>query len=256
MIVSLLVGLPLAQADENPLEHALRATFRIGNGTSSGTAFIVAVPSDVNDPAPRTVLITAAHVLEGFGNGDCTVVMRKEADDGLYVSHSVAVPLRRDDQLLWVRHPEQDVAAVPFDLPGDVDCQPFELRQVIDADAVKSGKLRVGQQVYIPCYPAKLSANEAGWPVLRGGTIASYPLAPVSQVPTLMVDYSNFGGDSGAPVVSLSDGEPRVVALAFGMQRQSDKVTLPFEERVMHTPLGISNTLQAQFIRDTIELLK
>jgi hypothetical protein len=255
LFVSLAMASPLVQADEFPLEHALRATFRITNGTSSGTSFVVAVPSAAEGQPPQHVLVTAAHVLEGYTGADCTVVMRKKTDDGLYVKRDVAVPLRRDEKPLWVRHPKQDVAAVPIELPSDIDCQPFNLGQVIDAAAVQSGKLRVGQQVFIPCYPAQLAANDAGWPVLRSGTIATHPLTPVANAPTLMIDYSNFGGDSGAPVVAVYAGEPHVVALAFGMQRQSDKVTLPFEERTMHTPLGISNALQSQLIRDTIEML-
>jgi len=253
-IVAFAMGLPLVQADQFPLEQALRATFRITNGASSGTAFVVVVPAAEQGQPSRQVLVTAAHVFEGY-SGECTLVMRKKTDDGLYAKHDVKLTLRRDDKPVWVRHPKQDVAAMSFELPSEVDCQPINLGQIIDAEAVQSGKLRVGQQVFIPCYPAQLSANEAGWPVLRSGTIATHPLIPVANTPTLMIDYSNFGGDSGAPVIAVYADEPHVVALAFGMQRQSDKVTLPFEERTMHTPLGISNALQGQLIRDTIEML-
>jgi hypothetical protein len=254
-VVSFAMALPLAQADEFPLENALRATFRITNGASSGTAFIVAVPAPEEGQPPRHVLVTAAHVFESYTGAECTLVMRKKTEEGLYVKHDVMLPLRREDKPLWVRHPKQDVAAINFEPPSDVDCQPFNLGQVIDADAVQSGKLRVGQEVFIPCYPAQLSANEVGWPVLRSGTIATHPLVPVASTPTLMIDYSNFGGDSGAPVVAVYAGAPHVVAMAYGMQRQSDKVTLPFEERTMHTPLGLSNALQSQNIRETIEML-
>ncbi|MDP1796412.1 MAG: hypothetical protein Q8K78_02980 [Planctomycetaceae bacterium] len=113
--------------------------------------------------------------------------------------------------------------------------------------------MRVGQDVFVPCFPAQVEANSAGWPLLRKGSLATHPLMPVARTPTMFVDYSHFGGDSGAPLVATVNGEPLVVGLVFAMLRQTDKTTMPFEERTLHTPLGLAIAAQAPLIRQTIE---
>src|SRR5262249_55559828 len=136
------------------------------------------------------------------------------------------------------------------------------LDQIADEAAFKAKQVRVGQDAWIPCFPARLESNPAGWPILRRGSIASHPLAPTKAQKTFLLDYSAFGGDSGAPVVVLTDVKrgqgkeqrPLVVGLVFGMNRQTDKATLPFEERIMHTPLALAVVVHAPFIRETIDL--
>ena len=39
------------------------------------------------------------------------------------------------------------------------------------------------------------------------------------------------------------------------MQRQTDRMSLPFEERTTHTPLGLAIVVPASVIRETIDLL-
>ncbi|NDH95177.1 MAG: hypothetical protein EBZ13_11740, partial [Planctomycetia bacterium] len=126
--------------------------------------------------------------------------------------------------------------------------------QIASAKLAEDNKLHVGQEVFIPCYPAKLEANKAGWPILRKGSIATYPLTPLNSARTIFIDYSHFGGDSGSAVVAIIDDEPVVVALVFAMQRQSDRMVMPFEERTVHTPLGLAIAVQAPIIRSTIEM--
>ncbi len=107
----------------------------------------------------------------------------------------------------------------------------------------------------IPSYPAQLEANDAGWPILRHGTVASYPLYPVEHCRSVLIDFHTFGGDSGAPVLTKADDGWHVVGLVSGMHRQTDKATMPLQELTFHTPLGLSIVMQAAFIRETIRLL-
>ena len=244
-----------AVAANPPVVDALEATCRITDGTSSGTAFLVITGQPGQPESRRHVLVTAAHVFGQMASDACSLSLRVKNDEGALVQKDVAVPIRRKDSLLWVRHPTLDVAAIFVDLPQDVACKPFEYAQLADASRIASGEIHVGQEVVIPCYPAQLTANDAGWPVLRKGSIASHPLAPSSTVKTMFIDYSHFGGDSGAPVVATIAGSPVVVALAFAMQRQTDKTSTPFEERVMHTPLGLAIAVQSPLIRETIAML-
>jgi len=111
----------------------------------------------------------------------------------------------------------------------------------------------VGQDICIPCFPAKVEANKAGWPILRRGSIASHPLFPLSSAKTFFVDSASFGGESGAPVAVEVDGKTYVVGLITSMQRQTDKAKMPFEERIVHTPLGLGIAVQSPLLREVIE---
>ncbi|HET6425820.1 MAG TPA: hypothetical protein VFG20_19170, partial [Planctomycetaceae bacterium] len=82
------------------------------------------------------------------------------------------------------------------------------------------------------------------------------PLTPVERVPTIFVDYSHFGGDSGAPVIATVNDEPLVVGLVFAMLRITDKSTTTFEDRTIHMPLGLGIAVQGPLIRQTIDAWK
>ena len=49
-------------------------------------------------------------------------------------------------------------------------------------------------------FPRGLAANAAGFPILRSGRVASYPIAPAKIFPTFLLDFSVFPGNSGGPV--------------------------------------------------------
>lgn len=238
----------VARAEDSAAEWAMRATFRIFEGTRSGTGFIVSV-------GDRLVLVTAAHVLAEMKGPECTLVLRAQAEGGAFARREVTLRIREGEKPLWVRHPDVDAAALFVTLPEGVDLKPFDYGQLADARPAAEGKIRVGLEVFVPCFPARLEANPAGWPVLRRGSIATHPLVPLAAAKTILVDYSEFGGDSGAPVVIQNGAEPLVVGLVIAMQRQTDKSSTPFEERTVHTPLGLAVVVQSPLVRGTVEML-
>ena len=240
----------------NPIERAVAATFRITNGRTSATAFLVALePAEEDEGTSTTVLVTAAHCLEQMPEAATTLVLRERNDDATYARKETSIALREGDKPLWVRHPDLDIAALLVELPEETAARPVCFGQVADASWALEGKLHVGSDVFIPGYPATLEGNEAGWPVLRRGTVATHPLAPVQSAQRMFVNAPTFGGDSGAPVVLIDDNRAVVVGIVTGMQRQTSRSRTPFEERVSHMPLALAITLQAPFIRETIELL-
>lgn len=230
-------------------KDALRATLRISDGAASGTGFLVTVGEQAGG---KCLLVTAAHVFRDMKGEDCSLVFRSADGEGGFVRKEVALGIRKDGKPLWKKHAEMDIAVMAIDLPQGVDCEPFALDQVATVQFAEQGKVRVGQDICIPCFPAKLESNSAGWPILRRGSIASHPLVPLSRAKTYLVDSSSFGGESGAPVVASVDGRALVVGLISAMQRQTDKSTMPFEERTVHTPLGLGIAVQAPFIREVI----
>lgn len=233
-------------------EDALRATVRITRGSVSGTGFLVAIGAEA-DPRRRYLLVTAAHVFQRIDAANCTVIFRARNKNGDFVRREADLPIRDGKEPLWVRHPEVDAAVIAVDLPAGVDVKAFDYRQIASPQLAQDRKVRVGQDVCIPCYPAGVEANAAGWPILRKGSIATHPLTPLSSARTMFVDYSHFGGDSGAPVVAWIDNQAVVVGVVVAMQRQTDRISMPFEERTVHTPLDLAIAVQSPFIRQMID---
>ena len=236
---------------EDAAEAALRGTVRLTNGSVSGTGWVVAVPGP--DDAVQHVLVTANHVFDGMKTPDCRIVYRVPGKGGVFDRREEKVAIRDGDKARWVRHPELDAAALRIDVPKGVDLQPFPFDRVADESWTAKKKVRVGQDVFVPCFPVQRESNAAGWPVLRKGSLASHPLAPAAAVKTFFVDYSHFGGDSGAPVVAYPNGEPLVVGLVFAMLRQTNTAVTPFEERTYHVPIDLAVAVHSAHVRTVID---
>lgn len=260
--LSLVAGLlPLAPAAAQtavPLEQAMGATFRVAGANSSGSSFLVRLPPLPEAAAQRYVLVTAAHVLEAMAGTECQLILRRAEADGRYARFEHTIPIRDNDQPRWRRHADVDLAVLPVELPAEAAVQAFDLAQIADETALADRRVHVGLPTWVAGFPAGMEGNESGWPVLRHGTIASFPLHPLSAARTIFVNAQTFPGDSGAPVVAVDEaaaGGPalRLIGISVGMQRQTDRSVLPFEEMTMHTPLGMAIVVQAAFL---LELLR
>ena len=245
--------------DSDPISLLLAATFKITNKQSSGTCFLIEPPPPSGWSNGVVILVTAAHALEEAPGTECRIVMREKDAASSYLRKEVPLTIRSGEKALWVKHPHEDVAAIKFTLPLGVSCQPLRLDQLARADDFSNGKIRLASDTWIFCFPAHLEANDAGLPVLRHGSIASLPLIPLSSNRTFLVDFNTFGGDSGAPVMMGARGaiQPQalIVGLVLGMQRQTDKASMPFEERTVHHPLALAIVAHSEIIRQTVELV-
>ncbi len=268
VVVSLLIAatqLPCRPAcGSDPLVQAMHAVVKIVNESSTATGFLVVCPPEGSSSDTRLLLVTAAHVFEQMSGETCRIVFRRPGEDRFWNRVEQRLPVRAGDRPCWQRHPQADVAVLPVHLPGPVTKAALPMDRIADQSAIATGKIRTGQDVWIPCYPAHLEANHSGFAVLRHGVISSYPLGPVATYKTFLVDYSTFGGDSGSPVVvqvptgnggSNPSGKALLVAgLVVGQHRQTEKVVLPFEQRITHHPLGLAIVVPGEFIRQTIRL--
>jgi hypothetical protein len=59
------------------------------------------------------------------------------------------------------------------------------------------------------------------------------------------------GWEAGGRVGTM-DGKPHLAGVIVGMQRQTDRTVSPFEERTVHTPLGLAIAVQAEVVADVI----
>lgn len=233
----------------------LDATCRVANRSTSATCLLLTADPPPGAGKAPVVLVTAGHFMEGTPEADCQLIARVRAPDGSFVRSEVPLPVRDGDTPRWKKHADVDIAALRVELPDGLALRPLRLAQLATPKDVEDERVRVGQDVLIPCYPAKLEANEAGWPILRKGMIATYPLAPVASARTFLVDVSTFGGDSGAPVAVAGQADVLVAGIVVGMQRQTDRSSLPFEEKTVHMPLGLAIVVQAAFVRETVDAL-
>ncbi len=60
--------------------------------------------------------------------------------------------------------------------------------------------IRPGDELMCLGYPLGLESGVGGFPILRSGRIASYPIWPSSQAKTFLLDMTTYGGNSGGPV--------------------------------------------------------
>lgn len=244
-------GRRAAAAEDVPM-RALRATVKLSDGQRGSTGFLVSVPN-ADGAQSRIALVTAAHALAQATGESCTVTFRAQGGEAGSGRRDLRVAIRAGEERLFVRHATADVAVIGVVPPADADFEPFARGDIADAARIEAGLVRAGRRTWVACYPAQVEGHPAGWPVLRHGSIASHPLLPVAAVPTFFIDYSHFGGDSGAAAVVDVDGTAIVAGVIVGMKRQTDRTVSPFEERTMHTPLDLAVTVHPLLVAETID---
>jgi hypothetical protein len=181
---------------------------------------------------------------------------------------SVQVPIRSGGRALWVQHPRADVAAiyinVPTELPPFMALVPTTL--LASDDLLLKYEIHPGDEVNILGYPLGYS-HVGGFPVLRSGKIASYPLVPTRDNPYFLLDFRVFKGNSGGPVYFVQTNRPYGGVLSVGetinvvMGLVSEEVTFTeqfqgqYEVHADLIPLGIAKVISAPYIIETINLL-
>lgn len=247
------------------LEDALKSSYRI-IGTKSGknitgTGFLVERPSIAGKPR-RTVLVTAAHVLDEITENKARLVLRvSDKDfDGATVRKELPFTIRSDLRKYYFKHSELDIAAIAVSPPPGNFLPFIPLDQVLDGSPSSKRLVRLGREIWVASYPIGFEGNSQGHAIMRRGTIASIPSIlfetkkPGRFIPaSFLVDITNFGGDSGSPVLLVENGKPFVCGITIARL-----MTPPNEEEsgkpvVPQGPLGISLCLQSTFIRDVIE---
>ena len=241
-------GCVIASAADFATE-TLEATFKLFHKDSTGTCFFLRREAD-----PNLYLVTAAHVLERTKGETAIVVLRERRADGTYQRRDHTLPIRREGQPLWRRHATEDVAVLRLAGTPPVPVAALPLEALADEARLTAAGLHICSALFVLTFPERFEANEAGFAVARQGIIASHPFRPIQTQHTFLADFTTFAGDSGGPVfVAGADGHPLIVGLVLAQFRHDERVTMEYEERTIHHPLGLGTVLHAQFIRETIE---
>ena len=249
-LVYLVLPLPGARSDD-AAEKLLLATCKLANDASTGTSTVVLLTQ--SDGTSRRFAITANHVLEQMAGDTCVLVSRAPLEGGAFQRLEVRVAIRANGQRTWLKHPGHDLAALPLPDSPNIEALPFDCLPTPEQLA----DFHAGDAVGLAVFPERAEANSIGFAMLRGGSIASYPLVPATAHPMFLVDTVSWPGDSGGPVMHDSlrapNGGPLLIGVVRGMRNVTDTVKESrFVERRTHYPLGIAEVLHAALVREMI----
>lgn len=251
--LAILVALTVAARADDGAEKLVLATYKLANDGSTATGF--AVCSDSNGEA-RCFVVTAHHVLAQMKGDACLLVSRERHDDGTFRRREISIQIRENGEPRWNKHRDHDLAVLR--LPAAINIKALPLECLASEQILES--VSVGDAVWLAVFPERSEASGAGFPIVRSGGIASYPITPVKPHPMFLVDTTSWTGDSGGPVVHQtlrsSAGDPIVLGVVRGMRNITETVRESrFVERKINYPLGITEALHAALARELIEQL-
>lgn len=244
----------------------MNSTFEIvGNGIkpgtqSEGTVFILGKPMNNLPNAPAYfVMVTAAHVLNGLSGDTAELLLRQKLNIGSYRPFWFPVQIRRNGKNLYVQSPVADVAVMYINLPGGEMTGNLVSTLLLAKDSqLKAIELHPGDQLSCLGFPLRIDFD--GFPVIRTGLVASYPLTPSRTVKQFYYTFHVFPGNSGGPVYFdyLNRGTSKGVFLGardvgiVGLVSQQAHSNLP---DYAGADLDIAIIVPSSFIIDTIAML-
>lgn len=164
-----------------------------------GTGFLISAPSP--DGTPRVLLVTARHVLDVMPGREARIGWRTAEADGAWKFTPETLTIRdASGEPVWTSHPERDVAVMQISAPPAFAQAAIPAGWLADAGAFDRWRMGPGDELMALGYPHGLSANRAGFPILRLGRISSWPLTPIRHFPTFLLDFVVAQGNSGGPV--------------------------------------------------------
>lgn len=230
----------------------------LADGTRTvGTGFLIAAPGP--DGKPRTVLVTANHVFQKMSLPDARIGYRFANPDGSWAYAPKPLKIRgRAGEQLWVNHPTRDVAAMVIKAPPEFAKAAIPVNYLAKDDTFDAYQVSAGSEMMALGFPRGLSANSAGFPILRSGRVASYPVAPAAAFPTFLLDFSVFPGNSGGPVfISRQQTPTNLTPVADKAPDPGFIAGLLTQQVELNSErLEIGIVTHAKYIRETIDLLQ
>jgi S1-C subfamily serine protease len=229
----------------------------LGDGTRTvGTGFLITETTP--DGKPHTILVTANHVFDKMPGANARVGYRIANDDGSWNYSPQSLKIRdAKGHALWTHHPSRDVAAIAITAPEAFAKAAIPEDYLAADDTFSRYQVGAGDQMMTLGFPRGLAANSAGFPILRAGRVASYPIAPAKIFPTFLLDFSVFPGNSGGPVFMSGPARHAMDANGQGGQDVEFIAGLLTQQVELNSErLDIGIVTNARFIRETIGLIK
>jgi hypothetical protein len=225
-----------------------------GGPALTGTGVLVSDPAP--DGTPRVVLVTARHVLANISGGQVWLGLHLKTPDGGWRLEWRAEPSAADGRPLWVQHPAYDVAVLPVSVPPEAAQNAIPVTWFADADTLARQDVEVGDPVEVLGYPQGYAADNRGFPILRLGHVASYPLTPATEG-TFLIDFPVVSGNSGGPVfLSRRIGKRPPLVGAQGPQPDEFIAGLVAQQIVPGgQSINLGLAVHALYIRQTLQML-
>jgi hypothetical protein len=262
----------IAKEHSDPHTALMEFTFKLTGRSAApgrdvcGTGFVITQVKERTNIVKRSVLVTAAHILEDIQSDSAKLHLRKETNDS-YSLVPTAVVIREKGKPKWVGHDSADVAVMEVQLPKYTGLSPITDQNLADDEFLENAWIHPGDNLFCLGYPFCVGHGPAEFPILRSGTIASYPLLPTGQVKTFWYDFEIFRGNSGGPVYfaevsrkykgGRKIGELTWRVMGLVSQEFLWDVTLdtPYERTTTRTPLKLAKVVHATFITETMRKL-
>jgi hypothetical protein len=259
---------PAEQPELNTI--LMQSTFRLEGKNakgqpSYGTAFLIG--RTIKElPKVRYVLVTAAHVVEPLVGDEAILVLRRRVN-GRWERLLHSLPIRSKGQPLYVKHPAADVVAMYVGLPAGTDPAMVVGDNLLADDKwIADEGVHPGEELMCLGFPLGAFGNDAGFPILRAGKIASYPLLPTTETKTFLLDFPVFQGNSGGPVYmaianrAFSSGfRMGITAMLMGIVIEERSVVESIKELYATTerrhPLGLAIVAHASLIKEVVAML-
>lgn len=179
----------------------------------------------------------------------------------IYIQIPITIQLKKKNKALYFLHSSLDLAAFYINLNYDYDNLLSQGFLAIDT-SLTDYQITIGDELLCLGYPYNIVYNEAGFPILRSGKIASYPLTPSSKYTTFLLDFAVFPGNSGGPVYLISQNRTHNGALEFGEVHQimgllteQIKLTNTTEDFTINKSLQLGKVINANLIKEFIMAL-
>jgi hypothetical protein len=158
-----------------------------------------------------------------------------------------------------------DVAAIFIGVPSGTVERPVSTSLLIDDETLIKFEIHPGTELLCLGYPFGAEANAFGFPILRSGRIASYPLTPTKTTQTFLFDFTVFRGNSGGPVYFVEKNPTYgggqhlgatiqgIVGLVVQERNITETVQELYQKRETTTPLRLGEVVHASFIKELVE---
>lgn len=160
-----------------------------------------------------------------------------------------------------------DVAVIYIRIPDDIVLPLLPTGLLADDDMLSKFQIHPGDELECLGYPLGLASNDVGFPILRSGKIASYPLLPTSTTKSFLFDFRVFKGNSGGPVYFVANSRSyggmihldETVHFILGLVSEEKivpQVTIGvYEQEVRQLQLGLAVVIHSSLIKQTIDML-
>jgi S1-C subfamily serine protease len=228
------------------------------NKTRYGAGFVMVRPVKQDSTDGQLVFVTAKHVFEDIKGETATLTVRRRTAAGDIALVPWPIQIRSKGKNVYVVHPTADVAVIDVFLPTDsivVQSRMVTNINWLATDDFMSGiALHPGDELLCLGFP--LGAQPNGYPVLRSGRIASYPVVPLKKVGSLAYDFRVYPGNSGGPVYFTYTNRAYKGTLNMGLTLQ--KVVGIVTQQLSSTnniDLSLGVIVPSVFIKETIDIL-